>query len=220
MNIVLLGGPGSGKGTASEGLEKIYNIAHISTGDMLREEIKKETPLGLEVKELMEEGKLVSDEIVTELLRNKLKSKDCENGAIFDGYPRNVAQAQTLTNILAELGKKIDIAIELDVDDEIIVERIVNRVSCPNKNCGAIYNTKFNPPKVENICDECGAELISRTDDNRETVKNRLNIYHEQSSAIIEYYKNEGVLYTLKPTADTKPEEILEQITEEIEVRC
>lgn len=216
MYIVMLGGPGSGKGTSSDELAKIYNVAHLSTGDMLREEIKKETPLGLEVKDLLAEGKLVSDEIVTKLIKNKLLSEECKNGAIFDGYPRTKNQAENLTDLLNEMDKKIDIAIELDVSDEIIIQRIINRQLCSNKECGAIYNKKFNPSKVPGICDKCGAELITRADDNRETVQNRLDVYRKQASSIIKYYKDAGTLFTLKPTENTKPEDTIKQITEKI----
>lgn len=213
MYIVMLGGPGSGKGTASEELSKLYNIEHISTGDMLREEIKKESELGIEVKGLLAEGKLVSDEIVTKLIKNKLSSDECKNGAILDGYPRTENQAESLSNILKELEKNIDFAIELDVNDEIIIERIINRELCSNKECGAIYNTKFNPSKVAGICDKCGSKLIKRADDNRETVQKRLDIYHKESADIIQYYKNLGVLYTVKPTQTTSPKEVVNEIS-------
>lgn len=213
MIIVMLGGPGSGKGTASEKLSKMYGIEHISTGDMLREEIKKESPIGLQVKGLLAEGKLVSDEIVTELLKNKLAGTECQNGAILDGYPRTKKQAEILTKILKDLNKKVDSAIELDVADEIIIERIINRELCSNKECGAIYNKKYNPSKVVGICDKCGAKLITRPDDNRETVQNRLNVYHDESADIIEFYKNNNVLYTVCPTEKMTPDEVVSEIT-------
>lgn len=216
MYIVMLGGPGSGKGTASEKLAEIYNIAHLSTGDMLREEIKKETPLGLEVKDLLSEGKLVSDEIVTKLIKNKLESSECENGAIFDGYPRTKNQAESLTKLLKNMDKNIDIAIELDVSDEIIIQRIINRQLCSNKECGAIYNKKFSPSKMSGICDKCGAELVTRADDNRETVQGRLDVYHSQAEDIIKYYKDEGILHIISSDENTKPSEVIEKIKEHI----
>lgn len=216
MYIVMLGGPGSGKGTASEELSKIYNIEHISTGDMLREEIKNETSLGLQVKELLANGKLVSDDIMIEIIKNKLSSKQYEKGAILDGFPRTKKQAEALDNILKQLGKTLDFAIELDVDDEIIIERIINRELCSNKECGAIYNSKFNPSKVSGICDKCGSNLIKRPDDNRQTVQSRLDVYHKEASDIIEYYKNSKVLFTIKPNQDTKPSEVVNQIVEHI----
>lgn len=217
MFIVMLGGPGSGKGTASEKLSEKYKLEHISTGDMLREEIKKESPLGLEVKGILAEGKLVSDEIVIKLIENKLSSEECKNGAILDGFPRTEKQAETLSEIVKKLGKKIDVAIELDVSDEIIIDRIINRILCSNKECGAIYNAKSHKPKVEGICDKCGSKLITRADDNRETVQNRLNVYHKESEGIINYYKNEGLLYTIHPTEKSIPEETLEKIEKYID---
>ena len=216
MYIVMLGGPGSGKGTASEKLSEIYHISHISTGDLLREEIKKESELGLQVKGLIAEGKLVSDEIVINLIKNKLVSEECKNGVIFDGFPRTEEQAIQLTKMLKELGKKVDITVELDASDELIIERIINRQLCMNKGCGAIYNKKFNPSKVPGICDKCGSKLITRADDNRETVQNRLDIYHKQAEAIINYYKKLGCLVTVTPTEKTKPSYVIDQITEYI----
>lgn len=216
MYIVMLGGPGSGKGTASDELAKIYNIAHLSTGDMLREEIKKGTPLGLEVKDLLAEGKLVSDEIVTRLIKNKLESPECENGAIFDGYPRTKNQAESLTELLNQINKNIDIAIELDVSDEVIIQRIINRQLCSNKECGAIYNKKFNPSKVPGVCDKCGSELVTRADDNRETVQERLDVYHGQAADIIKYYKDANLLYTISSDENTKPSDVIEKIKDYI----
>lgn len=212
MIIVMLGGPGSGKGTASEELAKIYNLAHISTGDMLREEINKGSTLGLEVKGLLAEGKLVSDEIVSKLIENKLASEQCKNGAILDGYPRTKNQANVLSEILEKIGKKVDAAIELDVADEIIIERIINRQICSNKLCGAIYNTKFNPSKVAGVCDKCGSKLMTRPDDNRETVQNRLDVYHKESADIIKFYDDVGVLFTVRPDETTSPKDVVSEI--------
>ena len=212
MNIVMLGGPGAGKGTISDILVKELNIPHVSTGDMLREEIKKETELGLEVKKIIDEGKLVSTEIVTKLLENKLGSSDCENGVILDGYPRTKEQAEILDNVLEALGKKVDVAINIDVSDEIIIDRILNRVTCSNKDCGAIYNLKAIKPIKEGICDKCGSELTSRADDNRETIQNRLDVYHSEAKEILEYYENQGKLNSIRPTETTVPTETIEKI--------
>ena len=210
MYIVMLGGPGSGKGTTSDELAKKYNIEHIATGDMLREEIQKESTIGINVKNLISEGKLVPDEIVTELIKERLEKSN--NGAVFDGYPRTIEQAKILTKLLNELGVKLDAAIELDVPDEVIIQRIINREICSNKNCGAIYNKKFKPAKQEGICDKCGAKLIKRDDDNRETVQKRLDIYHKESEEIIRYYKQNELLHTIHPNENTQPKEVLDEI--------
>ena len=211
MYIVMLGGPGSGKGTTSETLAQKYNIEHISTGDMLREEIKKQSEIGINVEHLLSEGKLVPDEIVTKLIKERLNNSN--NGAVFDGYPRTIEQAKILTNILNELNKKIDKVIELDVPDEVIIQRIINRQLCSNKECGAIYNKKFKPSKLDGICDRCGSKLTERADDNRETVQKRLDIYHKESEEIINYYKDNKLLYTIHPNENTMPEEVMDEIT-------
>ena len=217
MFIVLLGGPGAGKGTASNVLCEKYDIPHISTGDMLREEIAKESELGLEVKEILASGGLVSDNIVKRLIKNKLSSKSCEKGAILDGYPRTEKQAETLTEVMESLGKKLDFAIEIDLPDEIIVERVVNRRLCSNKKCGAIYNAKYNKPKVEGICDNCGSELYQRPDDNEETIKHRLEVYHEEAEEILAYYKSIGLLTTVHLNGTEQPEDLINKITDIIE---
>ena len=210
MYIVMLGGPGSGKGTTSETLAQEFDIEHISTGDMLREEVHNKSKIGMQVEHLLADGKLVPDEIVTQLIKNRLRNSD--NGAVFDGYPRTLEQAKILTKILKELKVKLDIAIELDVPDEIIIQRIINRELCSNKKCGAIYNKKFKPSKREGICDRCGSKLLTRVDDNRETVQKRLDIYHKESEEIIKYYKENKLLHTIHPNEDTKPEEVLDEI--------
>ena len=210
MYIVMLGGPGSGKGTTSETLSQKFNIEHIATGDMLREEIHQKSKIGMQVEHLLADGKLVPDEIVTQLIKAHLKND--VNGAVFDGYPRTLKQAKILTKILDELNVKLDVAIELDVPDEIIIQRIINRELCSNKKCGAIYNKKFKPSKQEGICDRCGSKLLTRVDDNRETVQKRLDIYHKESAEIIKYYKENKLLHTIYPDENTTPEEVLGEI--------
>lgn len=188
MKLILIGSPGAGKGTQAKVLSKHFDIAHISTGDLLRDEINQKTELGLKIIDIMNAGELVSDEIVAKLLSNRIKKDDCKNGFILDGYPRNVEQAESLPSIVGD----IDRVVLISVEDELIIERMVGRRGCPK--CGQMYHVKYNPPKKEGICDECGAELVIRKDDNEETVKNRLSVYHTSTSPIIDYYENKGLL--------------------------
>lgn len=215
MYIVMLGAPGSGKGTTAKILAKQTNLPHISTGDMFREQIKKETQLGKLAQSYMDKGNLVPDSVTIDIVRDRLSWEDTQNGVILDGFPRTVEQAQALDEILARQGKKVDIVPELQIEDEIIIQRILNRVTCSNKECGAIYNTKFKPPKKEGICDICGASLISRVDDNEETIKERLATYYKNAQGIIDYYKAKGVLLAIKPedpTAENASEQAVKAI--------
>ncbi len=188
MKLVLIGSPGAGKGTQAKVLSKHFGIAHISTGDLLREETSLKTEIGLKIIDIMNAGKLVSDEIVEALLSNRIKKDDCKNGFILDGYPRNVEQAEGLSAIVGNIDKVVLIS----VDDDLIIERMVGRRGCPK--CGQMYHIKYNPPKEDGVCSECGSELVQRKDDNEETVKNRLSVYHTSTSPIIDYYKNKGLL--------------------------
>lgn len=199
MFIIMLGGPGSGKGSVGGILADDYKIPHISTGDIFRNEIKNETELGLKIKELIANGQLVSDELTIKIVENRLLQPDCENGAVLDGFPRTEQQAIALEKFMKDNNKKIDAAVELDVSDEDITKRIVNRVVCSNKECGESYNTVFMPPKVEGKCDKCGSDLYRRADDNEESVKNRLEVYHKQASEILKFYKESGILFTVRP---------------------
>ncbi|MBE5805888.1 MAG: adenylate kinase [Clostridiales bacterium] len=199
MFIIMLGGPGSGKGSVGGVLSQEYNIPHIATGDIFRSEIKNETKLGLEIKDLISKGQLVSDEIVVEIVKNRLSQDDAKNGVILDGFPRTEKQAIELEKFLNDNNRKIDVAVELDVSDEDIIKRIVNRVVCSNKECGETYNTIFKPSKIENKCDKCGNILVKRADDNEETVRDRLAIYHKESAEILEFYNSRGLLFTVKP---------------------
>lgn len=196
MKLVLIGCPGAGKGTQAKKLSSHYGIAHISTGDLLREQMKQGTELGKKVSEIMNAGGLVSDEIVSAMLAERIKADDCKNGYILDGYPRNVSQAEGLDAITGPLDKVVCI----DVDDSIIVDRMTGRRGCPK--CGAMYHVKYNPPKEEGICDVCGEALIQRKDDNEETVKNRLNIYHETTAPVINYYDEKGLLVKINGVGD------------------
>lgn len=192
MNLVFLGPPGAGKGTQAKILIERYSIPQISTGDMLREHRAKGTELGKKAQEYMDKGQLVPDEIILGMVKERLSQADCEKGFILDGFPRTVAQAEALDNILAEMGKKLDFALALVVPDELLVERLTGRRTC--KSCGMMYHIKYKPPKVEGKCDHCGGELYQRPDDNEETVRNRLKVYHESTAPLIDYYKKRGIL--------------------------
>jgi len=211
MFIVLLGAPGSGKGTVGEILTKNLKLAHISTGDLFRENLKNETELGK--KEYMDKGELVPDEITIGMLQDRMKNPDVENGAILDGFPRTKAQAESLDKMLLLDGNKVDMALNIDVPFEEIVERIANRRSC--KGCNAIYNIVFNPPKQEGVCDECGGELYQREDQKPEVVQNRLEVYKKSADELIEYYTNAGTILTVK--AGDKAGKNSYQVAEEVE---
>ena len=208
MNIILFGAPGAGKGTQAKELTKKYEIPQISTGDILRAAIANKTPLGLEAKKLMDEGKLVSDDIVNGLVEARLQEADCEKGFILDGFPRTVAQAEALDGILEKFNKKIEKVIALDVSDDEIIERITGRRV--SKKTGKIYHIKYNPPVDENPED-----LEQRADDNKETVVKRLEVYNKQTAPVLDYYKKQGKVYTVDGTKK------LEEITKDIiEIIC
>ncbi|MBR6252274.1 MAG: adenylate kinase [Clostridia bacterium] len=197
--LIILGAPGSGKGSQCKWITKDYNVPHISTGDIFRKNISEGTELGKKAKEYMDKGALVPDELVIDLLTSRLDEPDCvENGFLLDGFPRTLSQAEALSNYLTSKGIQIDRVINIDVDDEEIMSRALNRRTCSNPECKEIYNMRDNPPKVEGICDKCGAPLFIRDDDNEETVANRLRVYHEQTEPLIKYYEELGVLRTVK----------------------
>jgi adenylate kinase len=208
MNIVFLGPPGAGKGTQAKILIERYGIPQISTGDMLREHRAKGTELGKKAQEYMDKGQLVPDEIILGMVKERLSQPDCQKGFILDGFPRTVAQAEALDKLLSEMGKKLDFALALIVPDDLLVERLTGRRTC--KICGMMYHIKYKPPKVEGKCDVCGGELYQRPDDNEETVRNRLKVYHEQTAPLIEYYKNKGILREIDGSKSI--EEITQQL--------
>ena len=192
MKLVLMGPPGAGKGTQGEILSKKLGIDTISTGVMLRTAIKEQTEVGKLAESYINEGKLVPDEVMVSIVKERLSRPDCEKGFILDGFPRTTAQAEALT----ESGVKIDKVLSLEVADEAIIERLSSRREC--SKCGAPYNTIFNKPKTEGKCDKCGGDLIQRADDVPETIQNRLNVYHDQTEPIKAYYENQGLLVTAK----------------------
>ena len=190
VKLIMLGAPGSGKGTQAKFITKKYGLPQISTGDLLRDAVKRETALGVKAKEFLNTGTLVPDEIVLELLKERLLNDDCSNGFILDGYPRNLTQAKQLANIT-----DIDLVVNIDVDIGLLVTRITGRRTC--KKCGAIFHLEFNPPSQEKVCDKCSGELFQRADDTEETVKIRLETYENQTKPLIEHYKNQSILKTL-----------------------
>ena len=192
MKIIMLGAPGAGKGTQAKKIAEKYQIPHISTGDIFRANIKGGTELGMKAKTFMDQGMLVPDEITIGMLMDRIGQEDCINGYVLDGFPRTIPQAESLTKALAERGEKVDYAINVDVPDENIINRMGGRRACVG--CGATYHVVFNAPKLEDTCDSCGEKLILRDDDKPETVKKRLDVYHEQTQPLIDYYSKKGVL--------------------------
>ena len=213
MKIIMLGAPGAGKGTQAKMIAEKYTIPHISTGDIFRANIKEGTELGQKAKEYMDKGLLVPDELVVNLVVDRLTWEDAKNGYVLDGFPRTIPQAEALTKALAEKGEKVDFAIDIDVPDQNIIDRMGGRRACVS--CGATYHIVNIPPKVEGICDKCGAKLILRDDDQPETVRKRLDVYHEQTQPLIDYYTAEGVLKEVDGTVDMM--DVFESITKLLE---
>ena len=200
MKIIMLGAPGAGKGTQAKMIADKYSIPHISTGDIFRANIKNGTELGKKANTYMDQGLLVPDELVVDLVVDRVGQEDCANGYVLDGFPRTIPQAESLDAALEKLGSKVDYAINVEVPDENIVRRMSGRRACVA--CGATYHIVHIPTKVEGICDRCGSELILRDDDKPETVKKRLAVYHEQTQPLIDYYNNKKVLVEVDGTKD------------------
>ena len=192
MRIIMLGAPGAGKGTQAEQIADKYQIPHISTGDIFRMNIKEGTELGKKAKTFMDQGALVPDELTVALVVDRIQKEDCKNGFVLDGFPRTIPQAEALDKKLAEMEEKMDYAIDVDVPDENIVNRMGGRRACVN--CGSTYHIVSIPTKVEGICDKCGNEVVLRDDDKPETVQKRLKVYHEQTQPLIDYYNSQGIL--------------------------
>ena len=193
MKLILLGPPGAGKGTQAKRLQEAYDIVQLSTGDMLRAEVEAGTEAGTQAKAIMESGGLVSDELIISMISSRIDQEDCKNGFILDGFPRTTPQAEALDKMFEDKGMKLDLVIEMKVDDEAMIERITGRYTC--SKCGTGYHDSFQKPETEGVCDKCGGTDFSRrADDNAETVRSRLKAYHDQTAPIISYYGNKGNL--------------------------
>lgn len=214
MKIIMLGAPGAGKGTQAKRIAEKYNIPHISTGDIFRANIKNGTELGKKAKTYMDQGLLVPDELVCDLVVDRVAQEDAKNGYVLDGFPRTIPQAEALDAALEKINEKVDYAIDVDVPDENIINRMSGRRACVA--CGGTYHVVFNPTKVENVCDACGGELILRDDDQPETVKNRLQVYHEQTQPLIDYYTKKGILKSVDGTKNMS--EVFDSIIAILEV--
>lgn len=202
MKIVMLGAPGAGKGTQAKMIAEEYGIPHVSTGDIFRANVSKGTQLGVEAKKYMDQGLLVPDELTVKILLDRVAKEDCAGGYVLDGFPRTIPQAQVLDEALDKLGEKLDYAIDVDVPDENIVRRMSGRRAC--LKCGATYHLEHIPPKNEGLCDSCGSGLVLRDDDKAETVLKRLQVYHDQTQPLIEFYTRKGILKTVDGTQDMK----------------
>lgn len=200
MNLILMGLPGAGKGTQAERIVEKYQIPHISTGDMFRLAIKEGTELGQKAKEFMDQGELVPDEVTIGIVRERLEKPDAQKGFLLDGFPRTLAQAEALENLLTDTGQTLDYVLHVDVPTEQLIERLTGRRICPT--CGATYHTQFNPPKQEGICDRDGTELIQRKDDTPETVEKRLNVNLEQTEPMLDFYNSKGYLVKIDGAQD------------------
>lgn len=218
MNIIMLGAPGTGKGTIAGILSENLGIPQISTGDIFRKNIKEGTELGKLADSYISKGQLVPDEVTIRIVEDRLNKPDAKNGVILDGFPRTIVQADRLKEILKAKGEKVDITINLETPEEEIIERIVNRRVCSNQECKAVYNVVLHPPKVEGKCDKCGSDLITRKDDKVETVKSRLEQYFTATSPLVEYYKKEGILYsaTVSKTINKLGEDVAKDILEHL----
>lgn len=202
MKIILLGPPGAGKGTIARALMEIDGSVQISTGDILRAAIAAGTDLGKQVEAAMAAGDLVTDELIMDIMEERLQQEDCQKGYLLDGFPRTIPQAVALKSLLARLGEKLDCALALDIPREVIIDRLTTRRTC--SNCGAIYNVKSKPPRVEGVCDACGGEVVQRDDETVEAIENRLRVYNEQTAPLVEFYRNEGLLVSV-PSSDVEP---------------
>ena len=202
MKVIMLGAPGAGKGTQAALIAEKYHIPHISTGDIFRANLKEGTELGMRAKAYMDKGELVPDDLTVEILLDRVSKDDCRDGYVLDGFPRTIPQAEVLKDALAKRGEKLDYAINIEVPDDAIVTRMSGRRSCPG--CNAVYHIIYNPPGKEGVCDVCGEALVTRKDDEADTVRNRLKVYHDQTAPLIDYYSKEEVLRDVDGTQEMK----------------
>jgi len=213
LRLVLLGPPGAGKGTQASAIVKKYNIPHISTGDIFRENIKQGTELGKKAKEYIDKGLLVPDDIVVSIVKDRILEEDCKNGFLLDGFPRTLNQGEALDDELSQMNLKLDKVININVEKEVLIERTIGRRIC--KDCGATYHIKFNPPVKEGICDNCGGKLYQRDDDTQETIEKRIEVYQKQTKPLIDYYTKKGLILNVDGTK--KISEIFDEIVEALE---
>lgn len=213
MDVILLGPPGSGKGTQAQKMIERYNIPQVSTGDILRGAVKERTPLGVEAQGYMDQGRLVPDEVVVGIVRDRLKAPDCAEGFVLDGFPRTLPQAESLDATMQELKRTIDHVVSIEVDKEELLKRLTGRRTC--RTCGAMYHLIFDPPTRDGICDKCGGELYQRDDDQEETIRERLQVYEKQTTPLIAYYREKGLLRTINGVGEI--EEIFRAIVKAIE---
>ena len=218
MVIIMLGAPGTGKGTVASLLQEKLGIKQVSTGDIFRKNIQEETEIGKIASQYISKGQLVPDDVTIKIVENRLNEDDVQDGIILDGFPRTVYQAEELDKILERKGKKVDIVINLTTPEEEILERIVNRRVCSNQECKAVYNIVLNPPKQEGICDKCGSKLVQRKDDNEETVKSRLESYFKQTSPLVDFSSNKQVLVTeqVSKSVNKLGKDVAEEIVEKL----
>lgn len=201
MKLILLGAPGAGKGTVAKLLTALDGSVQISTGDILRGAVQAGTELGKQAEAFMKAGDLVPDELIMGIMENRLQEPDCEKGFLLDGFPRTIPQAEALKELLAKIGIELDMAVEIDVPRDVILDRLTTRRTCSNPECQAIYNVKSNPPKVEGVCDKCGSPVIQRDDETEEAISHRLDTYNEKTAPLVDFYRNEGLLMTVSATS-------------------
>ena len=213
MQLVLLGAPGSGKGTLAADLKNIYNIPHISTGDIFRKNISDNTELGSKANEYISKGQLVPDDITIDMVAERLSEPDCVNGFLLDGFPRTIPQADALADIMKGLDRDITAVINVTISDELVLRRLTNRRVC--SKCGFSYNLISLPPKKDGICDKCGGEVIQREDDSEDTIRNRLATYHKQTQPLVEYYRDLGLIFDV--SNEGRPEEAVKKVRQHFE---
>lgn len=200
MRVILIGPPGAGKGTQAASIKTKYPIAHISTGDILRENVKEPTELGVAAKSFMDAGKLVPDDLIIEMMKSRLAAPDAVNGFLLDGFPRTIAQAESLDGLLDKMSMQLDVVVLLEISDDEVVKRLTSRRIC--SSCGTIYNVVAHPPKVDSVCDVCSGSVIQRDDDKESVICNRLSVYHDQTSPLVSYYEQKNLLHRIDAAGD------------------